>query len=1180
MRHHRRDPRAHASRRYVYAAAALLCWPCTVALGVPALSEPFTLTQPDGSTFVARLGGDEWFNWTSCEGNLIVRDRQGWWRYAEQRKGNLYARSARAGVDPVPAEAATLAVAPALSRAAAPRPEHTRASEPIALNGPVTRPVLVVLVEFQDRTAGTTDEYWKNLFFGTSGNTVRNYYLEVSGGDLTLTPAAETAGTVNDGIVRVQLGTADHNGGNHPDPDDVIDDRNRWIVYDALYRTDPYVLYSAFDTDVNWTLTPDELHIVVVVAGYERGFAAGWTPAVYAHRWALGFTHSEYVPAVQCDFVTLCGYNANPAYDSGYCQVGELHGDHSATVGVSCHEMGHDMGLPDLYDTTYNSSGIGAYGVMGFGTWGQALGDAYIGPTPTHMCAWSKAQLGFVTPTVASVNAEYTLPATGSTSYSVIQVKTQDPNQYFLIENRQLQGFDAGLYRWFSLTSGGAAGGGLAVWHIDESIADNDNAAHKKVDLEEAAAASLDDPPPSPPGDPVPLQGNREHYYYAGHVGDFGDATTPNSRLYDATVTNINVSSVSSSGTAMKCFIASSLQATLEWCTYLGYTGDEYANDLALDSNENVYVTGALGYYHVVKLDPNGSFVYGADLGSATAEAIAVDSVGCAYVTGQASEWFMARPSPDYSDPPPYVYDYTYNGGGYGMFGDAHVTKVKADGSGVHYASFLGGSADLTWPTWGGVDAGHGIDVDSAGQAVVTGMTDSKDFPETEGSAYGHYWDGFVTKFNAAGTGLIYSRYLSEGVPLHGYPGTLDEGFDVACDAGGNAWVVGRTFSEDFDPVLAYPSGFDTTIGGIEDAFIVKISTTGGIAAASYLGGSSIDESYAVAVDTLGYPYATGLTHSTSGFPLVNPFDNTNSYYADGDTYITVPNTSATSVTYSTFFGGYVREEGRAIDVDSQYNMVLAGFTTSDDCQVSGGAISTTRAGGKDAFVAKLLADGATLELGTYLGGTGDDEARGVGIGGSGAIYVAGITGSSDFPTTPGAYDPNYNGGVSDAFVAKITLAQQTDSVIVLAPDGGETWCVGATAPIRWSSSGTSGNVKIELSRNGVAGTWETLYASTADDGAEDWPVTAGASTNCYIRISDTDGSPVDVSNAAFAIASCAPGDFDGDGDVDLDDYAAFEQCLAGPDVSIGVGCETGDFDDDDDVDLKDAVAFWEAFTG
>lgn len=1143
------------------------------ALGGPLSGLPVVLTQPDGATFTALPGGDEWFNWVSHEGVLIARDAGGWWCYAEPGGAGLRPGAARVGRRPAPAAALTVADVPALAAGAA-RPAGLWAPEAAGALRSTARPVLVVLVEFQDRALTTADAYWSNLFFGTSGATVRNYFREASGGGLDLVPAAESSGTANDGIVRVQLQIFDHNGGNHPDPYGTIDDRNRWIVYDALLRTDPVVYYRTFDTAIPYYyITPDELHIVIVVAGYEHGYsgAAAPHPAVHGHRWALGFTYAQYVPAPAGDEMFLCGWYGDPLYDSGYSQIGELHDDHPAVIGEVCHELGHDMGLPDLYDTTFNSHGIGAWGLMGYGGWGRAAGDAYVGTSPVHPCAWSKCRLGFAMPQVATGNRDYTLAAAGSGAYGVVKVATSDPDEQFLLENRQLAGFDAGLYRWFSQSSGGTGGGGLAIWHVDSSVADNNNWSHKLVDLEEANFATvgygeLDYFPPYPE-DPVPYQGNRDHLYYAGHAGDFGDATTPGSRLYSGAPTYINVSAVSVSGPAMKCFVATGLATRLAWSTYFGGTSDDRITGAALDSSGCLYVTGQTGSggvpttagaydttvdspypSFVAKFSSDGTLLYATLLETnyvhgTYAEDIAVDSAGCAYVTGATGDGFPTTPG---------AYDRTWNGQP-----DAFVTKFNQAGSALVYSSYLGSP---------GQDKGLAIAVDGSGCAHVTGETNTTGFPTT-GAGFAGAIDAFVTKFNASGSGLSYSRYLGGSDAEHGYA--------IAIDGSGLAHVTCDTWSSNFPTTTG---AYDTTYA-FWDATFTRLNATGAALYSSFLGTGGAEVGYGIAADSLNYGYVVGQTGSAN-FPTTE-----GAYcrlYGGGtsDAFVTKFNpTSGAALAYSTFLGGSGADEAIAIVLDAQQGAHVAGTTDSDDFPTVE-PLAATRAGGVDAFYAHLRSDGAAPLLATYLGGSGDESLADVARHASGAIYLVGGTASTDFPTTAGAYAPDFCGGTTDGYIAKLVRAQVTASLVVGVPDGGETWCIGRTVTLRWSSSGAGSTVQIELSRSGLTGPWETLLASTANDGAEDWVVTGPAAADCCIRITDSSDPPlVDVSNAAFSIAACYPlGDLDCDGAVTFNDIDPFVVALSGQSAyeALYPDCywTNADCNDDGSVDFEDIDAF------
>lgn len=498
---------------------------------VPANPEPQTLEQPNGMQFTARQGGDEWFNWMSSDGIVIERDAEDFWCYVVKSEKETAPSKARVGMTAVPAEAVTIREFIALNADRNPVPQGARipTTSIAAPSGP-TEKILVLLVSFNDRAISTSVSSWHNMHFGTSGKTVRTYYDEVSKQAFHFVPAEETQGTYNDGVVSVHLNR------NHPNTGSDTDDRNRQIVADALVAADPYVNFAAFDTNGNGSLSGSELHIVVMVAGYERAYSSSYSPNIWAHRWSLWGS----VPPVVLDGKSVGG--------GGYTQQGELHGTHQATIGVLCHELGHDIGLPDLYDTDTSdgdSYGVGIFCLMAGGSWGNAISENS-GATPTHLCAWAKAKMGFVTPVVFTSGGTQTLYQSSASNYNVIRLNTSDPKQYFLIENRQTQGFDAGMYRSFVAT-----GGGLALWHVDEAKTNNRDETHKMVDLEEAANTNqLDD---------KINQGKIYHLWYAGNTPQFADTTTPSSRLYNGTSTHVSVSSFSAAGASMTCYISAGL---------------------------------------------------------------------------------------------------------------------------------------------------------------------------------------------------------------------------------------------------------------------------------------------------------------------------------------------------------------------------------------------------------------------------------------------------------------------------------------------------------------------------------------------------------------------------------------------------------------------------------------------
>jgi hypothetical protein len=318
-----------------------------------------------------------------------------------------------------------------------------------------------------------------------------------------------------------------------------------------------------------------------------------------------------------------------------------------------------------------------------------------------------------------------------------------------------------------------------------------------------------------------------------------------------------------------------------------------------------------------------------------------------------------------------------------------------------------------------GNDYGVDIAVDSAGNAYVTGWTDSFGFPATLGAfdtALGGLADAFVTKLAATGA-LAYSTFLG---------GTLyDFGFAIAVDSGGIAYVTGYTHSSDFPTTTAV---FGTALSGPSDAFVTKLSADGGLLVYStYIGGVGSEQSDGIAIDD-GNAYVTGSTDS-SDFPITTgSFDMI--YGGAGDAFVTKLATNAASLVYSTYLGGVGEDVARTIAVDSAGVSYVAGNTGSADFATTPGAFDTTLGGTQDAFVATLGVSGATLAYATYLGGANEDYGMAIAIDTAGAAYVSGVSSSGDFPITLDAFDTTSSG--EDSFVVKIGEA-------IAAPDLVET---------------------------------------------------------------------------------------------------------------------------------------------
>jgi murein DD-endopeptidase MepM/ murein hydrolase activator NlpD len=380
-----------------------------------------------------------------------------------------------------------------------------------------------------------------------------------------------------------------------------------------------------------------------------------------------------------------------------------------------------------------------------------------------------------------------------------------------------------------------------------------------------------------------------------------------------------------------------------------------------VDNGGNAYVTGrtrssafpaTLGAWDgslegysdafIAKLNPAGSrLVYATYLGGDGVDggsSIAVDNG--AYVTGRTSSSnFPVTPG---------AWDGSYGGGD--LYGDAFVAKLNPTGSGLVYATYLGGS---------GVDWGSGIAVDSGGNAYVIGPTLSSDFPATPGAWDGSlegYSDAFVAQINLAGSGLVYATYLG------GSGG--DNGLGIAVDSGGNAYVTGETTSPDFP---AIPGAGDGSYGGGgRDAFIAKLNPAGsGLVYATYLGGDGDDQGSGIAVDSGGNVHVTGWTDS-SDFPATpGAWDRSYGggvcigYKPCADAFIAKLNPARSGPVYATYLGGSSNDKGSGIAVDSSGNAYVTGETLSSDFPATPGAWDGRVNGGyvdqnRDAFVAKI----------------------------------------------------------------------------------------------------------------------------------------------------------------------------------------------------------------------------------
>ncbi|MHA2101318.1 MAG: SBBP repeat-containing protein, partial [Candidatus Kariarchaeaceae archaeon] len=315
------------------------------------------------------------------------------------------------------------------------------------------------------------------------------------------------------------------------------------------------------------------------------------------------------------------------------------------------------------------------------------------------------------------------------------------------------------------------------------------------------------------------------------------------------------------------------------------------------------------------------------------------------------------------------------------------------------FSTYIGGVND---------DTGINIAIDSLGYIYVTGSTHSSNFPvfnaynSTFGGS-GGYNDMFVVKLNSTGNGIVFSTFVGGS--------SSDSGSSIIIDSEGNSYIIGTTSSSNFPVFNAY----NTTYGGGGDVFVLRLNASGnGLHFSTYIGGSGNDIGYNHVVDSQGNSYVVGYTTS-SNFPMINAYDST--IGGSGDGFVFKLNNTGNGLSFSSYIGGSNTDKGFSIDLDSQGNSYIIGYTGSNDFPVFN-AYNSTFGGSNDIFVTKLNSTGNGLIFSTYIGGSSSDSGEGIAIDDQGNSYITGYTWSNNFPVI-NAYNTTY-GGSKDVFVLKL----------------------------------------------------------------------------------------------------------------------------------------------------------------
>lgn len=414
--------------------------------------------------------------------------------------------------------------------------------------------------------------------------------------------------------------------------------------------------------------------------------------------------------------------------------------------------------------------------------------------------------------------------------------------------------------------------------------------------------------------------------------------------------------------------------------------------------NDNVTIALKSDFDHSLPLiiDPTLTLTYSTYYGGTGADfpyAVALDSSGNTYVAGITTSTTF-----------PYVLG--FHGSYSGLNPDVVVTKLNAAGSAAIYSTYIGSAS--------GPDVATGIAVDSSGSAYITGYTSSSNYPVSapyQGTSGGSY-DAFITKLNTSGDALTYSTFLGGS--------QTDQAFGITLDVSGNAYIAGQTSSVNYPTASPFQVS-KAGAGGTFDFFVTKLNTTGAaLIYSTYLGGALNDTATGIDLDASENVYVSGYTVSTD-FPTSSPYQASKGSGTDG--ILARFNYAGSALVYSTYLGGVGNDGINALSVDSTGNAYTTGYTNSAGFPTTSGVFQATRPGSSDAFVTKFNPSGSTLIYSTFLGGTVNDVANGIGIDASGNTYITGYTegtvNSTLFPTVI-PYQSFHKGGTTDVFVSKL----------------------------------------------------------------------------------------------------------------------------------------------------------------
>jgi hypothetical protein len=398
--------------------------------------------------------------------------------------------------------------------------------------------------------------------------------------------------------------------------------------------------------------------------------------------------------------------------------------------------------------------------------------------------------------------------------------------------------------------------------------------------------------------------------------------------------------------------------------------------------------------------------------------------------------------------------DYVIHGNEVGLrLGSYDVKSAVVIDPVLRYASYLTGGGDES-------EEGTAIAIDSSNRAIVAGWTCSTVFPGEEGNPNSSCPAAFVTKFDFAGSRMIFTAFVAGVV--------FSDNVPLALDSANNIYIAGSTNGNTFgqDTFVPTAGAFQETFGGQTDAWVAKLNSSGTeLIYATFLGGSGNEQTGGLAVDSAGNAYVTGSTTSKN-FPIVDGSFQRECWVKTDTTcasaFVTKLDPMGSRALYSSYLGGHGTQAGEGIAVNSSGSAFVVGKTDANDFPTTAGTEKPVPAGGGDAFIAKLSSSGSHLEYSTFLGGTGLDEGNAIALDSSGNAYVTGETKSADFPVK-NAFQRSCSGACT--FVSKLNTSGRLVYSTFLGSGGGRGTGIAVTAGAEAYVTGEPG-AKFPITQN------------------------------------------------------------------------------------------------------------------